>query len=82
MRILLISDDNLLQSTVKNFGENTQASTSAYNTDPKPIKVLSSFLSRQPSVLIVDDACVIRSFIKQQKPSRAVHNLIIEITIQ
>ncbi len=55
MRILLISEDTLLQSIVKNFGENTQASTSVYNDDPKPIKVLSSFLSRQPSVLIVDD---------------------------
>ena len=55
MRILLISKDNLLLTILKNFGENTQASTSVYNDDPKPIKVLSSFLSRQPSVLIVDD---------------------------
>ncbi len=55
MRILLISEDTLLQSIVKNFGENTQASTSVYNADPKPIQVLSSFLSRKPSVLIVDD---------------------------
>ena len=55
MRIQLISEDSLLQAIVKNFGENTQASTTVYNSDPKPIKVLSSFLSRQPSVLIVDD---------------------------
>jgi len=55
MRILLISEDSLLQSIVKNFGENTQASTSVYYADPKPIKVLSNFLSTKPSVLIVDD---------------------------
>jgi response regulator of citrate/malate metabolism len=55
MRILLISEDSLLQSIVKNFGKNTQASTSVYYADPKPIKVLSNFLSTQPSVLIVDD---------------------------
>lgn len=55
MRILLISEDSLLQSIVKNFGEDTQASTSVYYADPKPIKVLSNFLSRQPSILIVDD---------------------------
>ena len=55
MRILLVSEDSLLQSIVKNFGENTQASTMLYNDNPKPIKVLSSFLSGKPSVLIVDD---------------------------
>ncbi len=55
MRILLISEDSLLQSIVKSFGEYSDASTTVYNDDPKPIKVLSNFLSRQPSVLIVDD---------------------------
>jgi response regulator of citrate/malate metabolism len=55
MRILLISDDNLLQSIVKSFGDNTGITPSVYNANPKPIKVLSSFLSLQPSVLIVDD---------------------------
>ena len=55
MRILLISDDYLLQSTVKDFGENSKAFTSVYDADPKPIKVLSNFLSTQPSALIVDD---------------------------
>ena len=55
MRILLISEDSLLQSIVKSFGEHSDAFTTVYNDDPKPIKVLSNFLSRQPSVLIVDD---------------------------
>ncbi|MGB5894212.1 MAG: response regulator, partial [Ignavibacteriaceae bacterium] len=55
MRILLISEDSLLQTIVKRFGENTQASTMLYNDNPKPIKVLSNFLSEKPSVLIVDD---------------------------
>ena len=55
MRILLISEDSLLQSIVKGFGEYTDASTIVYNDDPKPIKVLSKLLSQQPSVLIVDD---------------------------
>ncbi len=55
MRILLISEDSLLQSIVKSFGEFSDANTTVYNDDPKPIKVLSNFLSRQPSVLIVDD---------------------------
>ena len=55
MRILLISEDNLLLTIVKSFGEHSDASTAVYNDDPKPIKVLSNFLSRQPSVLIVDD---------------------------
>jgi DNA-binding response OmpR family regulator len=55
MRILLISKDRLLQSIVKNFGEYSDSSTTVYNDDPKPIKVLSNFLSRQPSVIIVDD---------------------------
>ena len=55
MRILLISEDGLLQSIVKSFGEYADACTTVYNDDPKPIKVLSNYLSRQPSVLIVDD---------------------------
>jgi DNA-binding NarL/FixJ family response regulator len=55
MRILLISEDNLLLTTLKNFGANYKVSTSVYNNDPKPIKVLSNFLSLQPSVLILDD---------------------------
>ena len=55
MRILLVSEDSLLQSIIKSFGENTQSSTIVYNDDPKPIKVLSNFLSGKPSVLIVDD---------------------------
>lgn len=55
MRILLISEDNLLLTTLKNFGENSKVSTTVYNNDPKPIKVLSNFLSLQPSVLILDD---------------------------
>jgi len=55
MRILLISEDNLLLTTLKNFGENSRVSTIVYNNDPKPIKVLSNFLSLQPSVLILDD---------------------------
>lgn len=55
MRILLISEDNLLLTTLKNFGENPKVSTIVYNDDPKPIKVLSNFLSLQPSVLILDD---------------------------
>jgi len=55
MRILLISEDSLLLSIVKSFGEYTDTCITVYNDDPKPIKVLSNFLSRQPSVLIVDD---------------------------
>jgi DNA-binding NarL/FixJ family response regulator len=55
MRILLISEDNLLQTIVKNFGENSDISTIVYNKDSKPIKVLSCFLEEQPSVTIVDD---------------------------
>ena len=55
MRILLISEDNLLLTIVKSFGEYSDACTTVYNDDPKPIKVLSNFLSRQPSVIIVDD---------------------------
>ena len=55
MRILLISEDNLLQTIVKNFGENSDVSTIIYSNDSKPIKVLSYFLEEQPSVTIVDD---------------------------
>jgi len=55
MRILLISEDNLLQTIVKNFGESSDVSTIIYNNDSKPIKVLSCFLEEQPSVIIVDD---------------------------
>ena len=55
MRLLLISEDNLLQTIVKNFGESSDVSTIIYNNDSKPIKVLSCFLEEQPSVTIVDD---------------------------
>ena len=55
MRILLISEDNLLQTIVKNFGESFDISTIIYDDDSKPIKILSRFLEEQPSVIIVDD---------------------------
>ena len=55
MRILLISEDILLQTIVKNFEESSDVSTTIYSNDSKPIKVLSCFLEEQPSVTIVDD---------------------------
>ena len=55
MRILLISEDILLQTIVKNFEESSDVSTIIYSNDSKPIKVLSCFLEEQPSVTIVDD---------------------------
>jgi len=55
MRILLLSEYNLLQSIVKSFGEYSDACITVYHDNPTPIKVLSNFLSRKPSVLIVDD---------------------------
>lgn len=55
MRILLISEDNLLQTIVKSFSESFDIPTIIYDDDSKPIKVLSCFLEEQPSVIIVDD---------------------------
>ena len=55
MRILLISEDILLQTIVKNFEESSDVSTIIFCNDSKPIKVLSCFLEEQPSVTIVDD---------------------------
>ncbi|MFC2103631.1 hypothetical protein ACFLSS_04295 [Bacteroidota bacterium] len=55
MNILLISEDSELISIVEDFGENTGNSTTCYNDEPVPIKVLSFFLASQPSVVIVDD---------------------------
>ena len=55
MRILLISKDKRLQSYIKDFEENCNASTIIYNDEPNPIKILSFYLSIQPSAIIVDD---------------------------
>ena len=55
MRILLISDDSNLKAIAQNFEVCSGASTSIYNGDPAPIKILSFFLSSHPSVIIVDD---------------------------
>lgn len=55
MRILLISTDNVLSAIVEDFGENNDAPAIIYNEDPTPIRILSFFLSAQPSVIIVDD---------------------------
>jgi DNA-binding NarL/FixJ family response regulator len=79
MRILLISEDNLLQTIVKNFGESSDVSTIIYDADSKPIKILSSFLEEQPSVMIVDDdylapnsAAVIDSIRKVNNKTRII----------
>ena len=55
MRILLISKDKHLQSFVNNFGENCDVTPIVYNDEPSPIKILSFYLSLQPSAIIVDD---------------------------
>jgi response regulator of citrate/malate metabolism len=55
MKILLISEDNLLQAIVKNYEESSDVSTTIYDADYKPIKILSRFLEEQPSVIIVDN---------------------------
>jgi response regulator of citrate/malate metabolism len=55
MRLLLISADNELTAIVENFGESSGSSVIIYNDDSTPIKILSSFLSSQPSVIVIDD---------------------------
>jgi DNA-binding NarL/FixJ family response regulator len=74
MRILLISEDNLLLTTLKNFGENSKVSTRIYNEDPKPIQVLSNFLSLKPSVLIVDDDYIKPNSVEILESIRKVNN--------
>lgn len=55
MNILLITEDSELTSIIENFVENSDNSTTIYNGEAIPIKVLSFFLNSQPSVVIVDD---------------------------
>lgn len=55
MRILLISKDKQLQTFLENFGDDCDTTAIIYNDDPNPIKILSFYLSLQPSVIIVDD---------------------------
>ena len=55
MRILLISEDNSLKTIVTKFGDNSDISVIIHDDDSNPIKVLSNYLSLQPSVIIIDD---------------------------
>ncbi|MCG6913875.1 response regulator [bacterium BMS3Abin03] len=55
MRTLLISDDSLLLTLVKDFGKSDENSVTVYENGKDPVKVLSNILSVQPSLLIMDD---------------------------
>jgi len=55
MRILVISNDSLLQSIVRKFELTSDTSLLIYDTNPNPLEVASNCFSNNPSVLIVDD---------------------------
>ena len=55
MRILLISNDSVLQAIVRKFDLNSDTSLLLYDKNPNRLEEASYCFSNKPSVLMVDD---------------------------
>jgi response regulator of citrate/malate metabolism len=74
MRILLISNDSLLQSIVTKFESNSDTSLLLYDKNPNPLEVASYCFSNKPSVLIVDDDFLTPNTLQVLESIRKVNN--------
>ena len=74
MRILLISNDDTLQSTVKKFDLSSDTSLLLYDQNPDPLEAASYCFTQKPSVIIVDDDFLSPNTVQVLESIRKVDN--------